>query len=91
MSAKALAFRMLPQVDPLWRPGGIAVQAAADFDFPGQRYINNLTGAISHWGVWLYFFQNTPPAVQIFSTAADTKEDFWFDVIKISDVTTGGI
>jgi len=71
--------------------GGAAVQAATALDFPGQRYINNLTGAISHWGVWLTFFQNTVPTVQIFSTAADTKEDFWFDVIKISDIVTGGI
>jgi hypothetical protein len=91
MSTKAIAFRMAPQKEPLWRPGGAAVQAPTDLDFPGQRYINNLTGAISHWGVWLTFFQNTVPTVQIFSTAADTKQDFWFDVIKISDIVTGGI
>jgi hypothetical protein len=90
MSAHASAFRMRPVNDPLWRPGGTAVQAATDLDFPGQRYLNNLTGAISHWGVWLTFFQNTVPSVDIFSTAADTKEDFWFDLIKISDVTTSG-
>jgi hypothetical protein len=91
MSAHAIAFRMRPAVEPLWRPGGSAVQAATDLDFPGQRYLNNLTGSISHWGVWLFFFQNVPPQVDVFSTAADTKEDFWFDVIKISDITTGGI
>lgn len=90
MSAKALAFRLAPINDPLWRPGGIAVQAATDLDYPGQRYINNLTGAISHWGVWLTFFQNTVPNVQLFSTAADTKVDTWFDLIKISDITTSG-
>lgn len=88
MSAKAIAFRLAPINEPLWRPGGTAVQAATDLDYPGQRYMNNLTGAISHWGVWLTFFQNTVPNVQIFSTAADTKEDMWFDLIKISDVVT---
>jgi hypothetical protein len=90
MSAHAVAFRAAPINEPLWRPGGSAVQAATDLDYPGQRYINNLTGAISHWGVWLTFFQNTVPNVQIFSTAADTKEDMWFDIIKISDITTSG-
>lgn len=88
MSAKALAFRMAPINEPLWRPGGVAVQAPTDLDFPAQRYLNPLTGTISRWGVWLTFFQNTVPNVQIYSDAADTVEDFWFDLIKISDVTT---
>jgi len=88
MSAKALAFRMKPIVEPLWRPGGVAVQAPDQFDPPGQRFLNPLTGYMSHWGVWLTFFQNTVPNVDIFSTAADTVEDFWFDLIKLSDVVT---
>jgi hypothetical protein len=87
-AAHALAFRIAPINDPLWRPGGIAVQANTALDYPGQRYINPLTGYVSHWGVWLTFFQNTVPNVQIFSTAADTQEDMWFDLIKISDVVT---
>jgi len=88
MSAKALAFRIAPINEPLWRPGGIAVQAPTQLDWPGQRYLSPLNGMISHWGVWFTFFQNTLPNVQIFSTAADTVEDMWFDLIKISDVTT---
>ena len=88
MSAKALAFRMKPITEPLWRPGGVAVQAADQFDAPGQRFINPLTGKMSHWGIWLTFFQNTVPNVDIWSTAADTKQDFWFDLIKLSDVVT---
>lgn len=88
MSAKALAFRMAPINNPLWRPGGAAVQASTDLDYPAQRFMNPLTGAISHWGVWFSFYQNTVPNVQIFSTAADTKEDFWFDLIKTSDLVT---
>ena len=88
MSAKALAFRMAPINEPLWRPGAPAVQASTDLDYPAARFMNPLTGYVSHWGVWLTFFQNTVPNVQIFSTAADTKEDFWFDMIKISDVVT---
>jgi len=87
-SAGASAFRLAPINEPLWRPGGIAVQTNTQLDYPGQRYLNPLTGAISHWGVWLTFFQNTVPNVQIYSDSADTAEDFWFDLIKISDVTT---
>lgn len=88
MSAGALAFRMLPIVEPLWRPGGVAVQTADQLDPPNQRFINPLTGRISDWGVWLTFFQNTVPNVHIWSNSADTKEDFFFDLIKISDVVT---
>jgi hypothetical protein len=88
MSAKALAFRMKPIAEPLWRPGGVGVQSPDQFDPPGQRFLNPLTGVMSHWGQWLTFFQNTVPNVDIFSTAADTKQDFWFDLIKLSDVVT---
>jgi hypothetical protein len=87
-SAGALAFRIKPINDPLWRPGGSAVQSADQLDPPGQRFINPLTGAISHWGVWITFFQNTVPNIDIWSTSADTKEDIWFDIIKLSDIVT---
>jgi len=90
MSAGALAFRMLPIVEPLWRPGGVAVQVADQLDPPNQRFFNPLTGKRSKWGVWLTFFQNTIPNVQLWSNSADTKEDFFFDLIKISDVVTTG-
>lgn len=89
-SAGCLAFRMKPINDPLWRPGGVGTQTADQLEAPGQRFINPLTGTISHWGVWFTFFQNTVPNVDVWSTGADTKEDFWFDVIKISDVVTAG-
>jgi hypothetical protein len=88
MSAKALAFRIAPINEPLWRPGGMAVQAPTQLDFPNQRFVNPLNGMISPWGTWLTFYQNNVPNVQIFSTAADTVEDMWFDLIKISDATT---
>lgn len=88
VTAHALAFRIAPINEPLWRPGGIACQAPTDLDWPNQRYVNPLTGRVSPWGVWVTFFQNTVPNVQIFATAADTAEDMWFDLIKISDVVT---
>lgn len=87
-TAGCLAFRIAPINDPLWRPGGVGVQTNTALDYPGQRFINPLNGYVSHWGVWLTFFQNTVPNVQIFSTSADTQEDIWFDLIKISDVVT---
>lgn len=90
MSAKALGFRMRPINDVSWYPGGVAVQSPDQYDPPGQRFINALTGALTHWGIWFTFFQNTVPNVDIWSTAADTVEDFWFDVIKLSDVVTVG-
>jgi len=91
MTAHALAFRVKPTVQPLWRPGGLAVQSAGSFDPPGQRYINPLTGQITHWGTWVTFYQNTVPQVDIWATAADTTEDIFFDLIKISDIVTGGL
>lgn len=88
MSAGCLAFRMKPINEPLWRPGGVGVQTADQFDAPGQRFINPQSGAISHWGVWFTFFQNTVPNIDFWSTSADTKEDIWFDLIKLSDIVT---
>ena len=90
MSATARAFRVKPINEPLWRPGGVAVQTADQLDPPGQRFINPLTGMISHWGTWLTFFQNTVPNVDIFATSADTVEDVFYDVIKIGDAVTAG-
>lgn len=90
MSATARAFRLKPVNEPLWRPGGVAVQTADQLDPPGQRFINPLTGAQSHWGVWMTFFQNTVPSIDIFATAADTVEDIFFDLIKIGDAVTAG-
>jgi len=90
VTAGALAFRMLPIVQPLWRPGGVGSQTNDQLDPPGQRYINPLDGSVSHWGVWLTFYQNTVPNVHIWSTSADTAEDMFFDLIKISDVITAG-
>ena len=90
VSATALAFRIAPVVEPLWRPGGVACQSADQLDAPNQRYFNPQTGKVSDWGVWLTFFQNTAPFVQFWATSADTAEDMYFDLIKISDVTTSG-
>ena len=90
MSTHALAFRMYPIVEPLWRPGGVAVQTADQLDPPGQRFYNPLTGKFSHWGTWLSFYQNTIPNVGMWVTSQDTAQDFFFDLIKISDVVTAG-
>ena len=89
-AATGRAFRVKPINEPLWRPGGVAVQTADQLDPPGQRFINPLTGQISHYGVWLTFFQNTVPNVDIFSTSADTVQNVFYDVIKIGDVVTAG-
>jgi hypothetical protein len=90
VSAGALAFRIRPINEPLWRPGGVAAQTNDQLDPPGQRFLNPLTGAMSHWGVWVTFFQNTIPNIDFWSTSADTAEDVYLDLIKISDVVTAG-
>jgi len=90
VSAHALAFRIRPIVEPLWQPGGVACQTADQLDPPGQRFLNPNTGKMSHWGVWVKFFQNTVPFVEFWATAGDTVEDMFFDLIKISDVITAG-
>ena len=89
-SATGLFFRLFPQSEPLWRPGGIAVQAYDQLDPPNQRYLPAFTNAAAGWGVWLTFFSNTPPGIELFATAADVAEEVWYDCIKISDITVQG-
>jgi hypothetical protein len=87
-SASALFFRMFPAMQPLWRPGGVAVQAYDSLDPVNQRFIPQASDESQSWGVWLYFFQNVPPQVEIFSTAADTAEEGWFDLVYVSNAVT---
>jgi hypothetical protein len=89
-SATGLFFRMFPQYEPLWRPGGVCVQAYDQMDPFNQRYLPEYGPVGFGWGQWLQFFSNTPPGVEIFATAADTAEEIWFDCIKISEVTIQG-
>lgn len=87
-SASALFFRMFPAMGPIWRPGGCAVQAYDQIDPANQRYIPIIDGENPAWGVWLSFFQNVPPQVEVFATAADTSEEGWFDLVYVSTATT---
>lgn len=89
-SATALWFRMFPQVAPLWRPGGIAVQAYDQMDMFNQRYFSPYGTTPAGWGEWLRFYSNTPPGIEFFATSADTAEEVWFDIIKVSDATIQG-
>jgi hypothetical protein len=87
-SASALFFRMFPAMGPIWRPGGCAVQAYDQLDPTNQRFIPLYAGVSEGWGVWLNFFQNVPPQVEMFATAADTAEEGWFDLVYVSTATT---
>jgi hypothetical protein len=80
-SATALFFQMLPVQQPLWRPGGVGVQAYDQLQPPNQRMGGWSPFANQTWGVWLAFRQNTPPAVNCFATSADTAEEFWYDLV----------
>jgi hypothetical protein len=87
-SASGLFFRMFPSMGPIWRPGGVAVQAYDQLDPTNQRFIPNAAGTSEGWGVWLSFFQNVPPQVEVFATAADTAQEGWFDLVYVSNATT---
>lgn len=82
-SATGLFFRMFPSMGPLWRPGSTMVQAYDGYDVPNARGFNGQNGFFSTWGAWLYFFQNVPPQVEFFATAADTAEEGWFDLVYL--------
>src|SRR5229473_1055556 len=76
-SASAMFFRLFPAMTIRNRPGGIAVQAYDQLDPAGQRAIPYTGGILTPWGVWLNFYQNVPPKIEMFATAADTAEQFW--------------
>lgn len=90
-SATGLFFRMFPQNSPLWRPGGIAVQAYDSLDPPNQRGVRNGVPALSSWGVWLTFYQNTVPQIEFFCTAADTAQEAWLDLVYLGPQTSQGM
>jgi hypothetical protein len=89
-SATGLFFRMFPQVAPLWRPGGIAVQAYDQMDPFNQRFLPEYGPVGFGWGEWLRFYSNTPPGIEVFATSADTAEEVFMDIIKVSDATIQG-
>jgi hypothetical protein len=89
-SATGLFFRLFPQYTPLWRPGGICVQAYDAMDPFNQRFLPEYGPVGFGWGQWLNFFSNTPPGVEFFATSADTAEEVFLDVIKVSDQTVQG-
>lgn len=80
-SATGLFFRMFPAMGEKWRPGGICAQAYDQMDPKGQRLFYEQMIHDKHWGVWLAFYQNVPPQVEIFATGADTAEEGWFDLV----------
>lgn len=82
-STTGLFFRMFPAMGPKWRPGGIAVQAYDAMDPFGQRMFYSQYLFDAPWGVWLYFYQNVPPQVEIYATSADTNPEGWFDLVYL--------
>jgi len=83
-SATSIFFRMYPSMGPKWRPGGLAVNAYDQMDPTGQRYFGASTPlARAWWGIWLQFFQNIPPLVEVYATAADVAEEGWFDLVYL--------
>lgn len=82
-SATSLFFRMFPSMGPKWRPGGVAVQSYDQMDSYGQRLFPTYGATPNGWDVWLIFYQNVPPQIEFFSTAADTAEEGWFDLVYV--------
>jgi hypothetical protein len=87
-SATCLFFRMFPAMAPLWRPGGVGVQAYDQMDPLNQRGYSTEAGVVAPYGVWLQFYQNVPPNVEFYATAGDTAEEGWFDLVQISGQTS---
>lgn len=85
-------FRLAPAMEPLWRPGGIAVRTYDQMDPPAQRGYIYDGQVIAPWGVWITFYQNVPPQLDMFCTSADTAQEAWLDLIQLntSTVYTGG-
>lgn len=90
-SATGLFFRMFPSFGPLWRPGGSCVQAFDGMSPANQRYMSSYGSSPQGWGVWLNFYQNTPPGVEIFATSADTAEEGWFDLVYLGPQVQQGL
>jgi hypothetical protein len=86
-SATALGFRLAPAMEPLWRPGGIAMRSYDQMDPPGQRGYIYDGQVVAPWGVWMTFFQNVPPQLDMFATGADTAEEVWLDLIQLNTTT----
>jgi len=82
-SATAAFFQMLPANEPLYRPGGVGVQAYDQLDPPGQRAYGWFSGGYLPWGVWMTFQQNVPPTFNCFATSADSTQEFWLDLVAI--------
>ena len=90
-TATGLFFRLYPSFGPLWRPGGSCSQSFDGMDPSNQRYQSSYGSRPEGWGVWLNFYQNTPPAVEIFATSADTAEDGWFDLVYLGPQVQQGL
>jgi hypothetical protein len=84
------AFRLAPAMEPLWRPGGIAVATYDQMDPMGQRAYHLDGQVIAPWGVWMQFYQNVPPQLDAFCTSADTAQEVWLDLIQVSAGTVFG-
>jgi hypothetical protein len=85
--ATAIAFRILPSMGPIWRPGGVAVQTYDQLDPPGQRIFGWDGNPGATWGVWMTFYQNVLFQVEMFCSSADTAQEFDFDLVQISTAT----
>lgn len=88
--ATCKAFRLAPAMEPLWRPGGTGVTAYDAMDPPGQRGYIYDGQVVAPWGVWMSFYQNVPPQLDMFCTSADTAQELWLDLIQISAGTIYG-
>jgi hypothetical protein len=69
-------FKVIPAMGLLYQPGGVAVQAYDGMTPEHQRY--------GGWGEWSRFQQNVLPSISVLSSAADTAQEAWLDLVKLS-------
>ncbi len=74
--ATAVAFRVIIEGQKL-RPGAIATAALGNKPWPGQ-----IKGGL---GIWGRFRSTALPQIQILCNAADTAQEGYLDIIKVTD------
>lgn len=81
-SATGWVARIVPNSSSqTFRPGVTCVQAYDGMDLPWARY-----GVL---GQWMTFATTNLPTFEVFSTAADTAQELWLDLIQLSNSVQG--
>jgi hypothetical protein len=68
-------FQTRSAMEPLWRPGGTALATYDALDPPAARIFYD-GQVVAPWGVWMSFYQNVPPQLDMFCQAQIPRRNF---------------